>query len=100
MLRCGQKGTLKFKVNWGLSSDLHETPKFGEVYTIRDFFEGVANNRFEILMGVHLNEIRNPPCRYIDGFYEPGWYIGYFRPVIDLEFFNIQTEKKPVLENA
>jgi hypothetical protein len=66
------------------------TPVRGEVYTIRAIFELPGwPGEWRCL----LSEIVNRPRDYADGYYEGGWGLDRFRPVIDIsDLQSIVTE--------
>lgn len=93
--RIGQK-VVCIMPEWPGSQDVPNRPAFKEVYTIRAF---VPDG------GLLLCEIHNPPMDHIEGYCEPAWWPGRFRPVVErktdisvfTEILRKATKKIPAL---
>lgn len=72
----GQEVTKKNADPWEYEGDGEIQPRFGVVYTVRAIEFGDDGPY------LLLNEIRNTPCQYDDGFGERSFYAENFRPVI------------------
>lgn len=73
-----------FYFNWDsgdkhLCKDGEKTPEFGKIYTIRSI------EKNDYLIGIRLDEIRNKPRLYAEGFSECCFYVKYFRK-LDTDF--------------
>lgn len=77
MFRVGQKVTPKNDRPWEWEGDGCSYPQFGVVYTIR------ALEMQEDGLYLLLDEVRNEPCQFDEGFGEQNWEAVEFRPVVE-----------------
>lgn len=92
MFRVGQKVVCVDDSNYRnphLAHLFSNPPVRGRIYTVRGITAGGL---------VLLKEIENPPYRWRDGFYEPGYLPFRFRPIDDLTAELAQTELSRVVE--
>ena len=72
-------------------------PVKGRTYTVRGFIVPYAG--YSGTPGMLLEEIVNPPYRYVEGTFEPSFFPSHFRPLAerktDISLFTAMLYKKP-----
>jgi len=92
--KVGAKVVCIKKGRWTSSQDGEDTPKYGEIYTIRNMVH------YDTETYLRFNELVNPKMQYDDGYVEAAWYIEEFRPLVSLEddisMFTALTNMSPI----